>query len=124
MPTKKTDYIDNTLIKLVRQYSKDETIAALSKKLAEVEIEKGQALSYIQELEDLYNQMQKGYVVLVEKYNKTKQRLNDLDIEARKNDLIKSAEAAKAELRKQLKRLRENNAELVNKICVLENQIK
>jgi cell shape-determining protein MreC len=45
-------YIDNVLIKLRREYSKDELVSALSKKLSEAEIENGKLKSYIQELED------------------------------------------------------------------------
>jgi cell shape-determining protein MreC len=44
-------YIDNVLIKLRREYSKDELVSALSKKLSEAEIENGKLKSYIQELE-------------------------------------------------------------------------
>ena len=38
------DYFDNVLIKLRRQYSKDETVAALSKEISELEIENGALL--------------------------------------------------------------------------------
>ena len=38
----KNDYLDNVLIKLRRQYSADETVAALSKRLTEKDIEIGQ----------------------------------------------------------------------------------
>ena len=44
-------YIDNVLIKLRREYSKDELVSALSKRLSEVEIENGKLNSYIIELE-------------------------------------------------------------------------
>jgi hypothetical protein len=44
-------YIDNVLIKLRREYSKDELVSALSKRLSEAEIENGKLKSYIDELE-------------------------------------------------------------------------
>lgn len=45
------DYFDNVLIKLRRQYSKDEAVAALSKKISELEIENGALKSEIEHLE-------------------------------------------------------------------------
>jgi hypothetical protein len=47
----KNNHLDWVLIKLKRRYTKDETVSALAKKLSEVEIELGKAISYIQELE-------------------------------------------------------------------------
>jgi cell shape-determining protein MreC len=46
-----SNYIDNVLIKLRREYSKDELVSALSKRLSETEIENGKLKSYIDELE-------------------------------------------------------------------------
>ena len=45
------DYFDNVLTKLRRQYSKDEVVSALSKKISELEIENGALKSEIQHLE-------------------------------------------------------------------------
>ena len=47
----KSKYMDNVLIKLRREYSKDELVSALSKRLSESEIENGKLKSYISELE-------------------------------------------------------------------------
>lgn len=47
----KSNYFDGVLIKLKRQYSKDDTVMALSKKLSDVEIELGKSIAYIHELE-------------------------------------------------------------------------
>lgn len=44
------DFLDNVLIKLKRQYSKDEVVAALTKKLSEAEIKNGVLLDEIQSL--------------------------------------------------------------------------
>ena len=43
-------YFDRVLITLKRAYSKDETVAALSKKLKDTEIELGKSIAYIHEL--------------------------------------------------------------------------
>jgi hypothetical protein len=45
------DYTDRVLIKLKRQYSESETVAALSKKVTDLEIQNGKLLSEIQHLE-------------------------------------------------------------------------
>jgi hypothetical protein len=47
-----SNYFDGVLIKLKRQYSKDETVMSLTKKLSDVHIELGKANAYIHELED------------------------------------------------------------------------
>ena len=44
-------YEDRVLLKLRRKYSKDETVAALSKKVELLEVEKGKLLSEIEYLE-------------------------------------------------------------------------
>ena len=51
MEDKKHGGFDRVLIRLRREYSKDEVVSALSKKLSKVEIELGQSKSYIEELE-------------------------------------------------------------------------
>jgi F0F1-type ATP synthase membrane subunit b/b' len=45
------DYTERTLLKLRRKYSKDETIAALNKKISEIEFENGVLKSEIDELQ-------------------------------------------------------------------------
>ena len=44
-------YEDRVLLKLRRKYSKDETVAALNKKVELLEVEKGKLLSEIEHLE-------------------------------------------------------------------------
>lgn len=117
----KPDYVDNTLIKLVRLYSKDETVAAFSKKLTEVEIQLGQARAYILELEYERSKVEKELLNEQKKHKETKQKSNEFDLEARKNQLIKSIQKTNATLRVDNKRLRESNADLVNKLVVLQN---
>lgn len=45
------DYIDKVLIKLKRDYSRDELVSALYKKITELEIEKGKLSAEISHLE-------------------------------------------------------------------------
>jgi len=45
------DYTDRVLIKLRRQYSESETVAALSKRVADLKVENGKLLSEIHYLE-------------------------------------------------------------------------
>ena len=46
-----SNYIDNVLIKLRRDYSKDEIVTYLFKRISHLEIENGKFQSYIYELE-------------------------------------------------------------------------
>jgi DNA gyrase/topoisomerase IV subunit A len=60
------DYTDRILIKLRRQYSESETVAALSKKVTDLEVENGKLLSEIhylehQEITENLNYMQDRY---------------------------------------------------------------
>ena len=50
------DFIDRTLIRLRREYGKDEVVSALSKQLSEKDIEIGQLKSEIEHLNHLLNQ--------------------------------------------------------------------
>ncbi|KQC33973.1 hypothetical protein AAU57_12010 [Nonlabens sp. YIK11] len=75
------DFVDRTLIKLKREYSKDETVAALTKKLREVEIELGKANAYISELEDERHKksLMTGGEIWFKKYIKLKERFDKLN---------------------------------------------
>jgi len=70
----KKDFIDRTLLKLRRQYSANETISALNKKLKELEYENGVLQSEVSEMEYLRNELSK----LESKLKNTETRLNDL----------------------------------------------
>ena len=117
-------YFDNVLIKLKRAYSKDETVAALSKKLTEVEIELGKSISYIHELEDEKHQrsLKTGGEQWFEKYKKLKERFDKLDKEAKKDELYLMRSKEISRLHSELKKLRKVNNDLVNKIYLLENK--
>lgn len=77
---KSTNYIDDTLIRLRRQYSLDETVSALNKKISELEIELGKANAYIDELEDEKQQisLKNGGQQWFEKYTNLKEHFNIL----------------------------------------------
>jgi len=83
-----TTYIDDVLIKLRRQYSLDETVSALNKRLTEIEIKLGQANSYIDELEYEKNQksLKNGGQEWFEKYSKLKERFEKLEKELNSDD--------------------------------------
>jgi len=103
------DYTDNVLIKLKRQYSKDETVAALSKKLEISEIQNGKLSSEIQHLEFKL------------KENIDKHQENKLArIEARKNKLFQNTLSQNKKLVKQVSELRKLRGELFSKINKLE----
>lgn len=44
-------YVDNVLIRLKRNYSKDEVVKALYNRVSDLKVENGKLTSYIQELE-------------------------------------------------------------------------
>jgi len=103
------DYTDNVLIKLKRQYSKDETVAALSKKLEISEIQNKKLSSEIQHLEFKL------------KENIDKHQENKLArIEARKNKLFQNSLSQNKKLNKQVSELRKLRGELFSKINKLE----
>ena len=116
-------YFDNVLIKLRRKYSKDEAVSALSKKLQEVEIELGKAISYIHELEDekhkrtLINGGEQWY----KKYQKVKEKLNNFEKEAKQDELYLMRSRENSKLHSELRKVRKENKELVNRIYLLEN---
>jgi len=99
------EYIDKVLIKLKRQYSKDETVAALTKKLKEAEIENGKLSAELDHLE---------YKLLGSINKQEEQKL--ARIEARKNKLFQNSMAQNKKLRKQVSELRKLRGELFAKI--------
>lgn len=117
-------YFDRVLISLKRAYSKDETVAALSKKLSEVEIELGKSIAYIHELEDEKNKhsLKNGGVQWFEKYKKLKERFDKLDKEVKQDELYLMRTKENLRLHSELKKSRKTNNELINKIFILKNK--
>lgn len=58
---KKDSYEDRVLLKLRRQYSKDEVIGALNKKIELLEVEKGKLFSEIEYLEHKIKELQSSF---------------------------------------------------------------
>ena len=58
---KKDSYEDRVLLRLRRQYSKDEVIGALNKKIELLEVEKGKLFSEIEYLEHKIKELQSSF---------------------------------------------------------------
>jgi hypothetical protein len=101
----KNDYCDRTLIRLKRQYSKDEVVAALSKKLSERDFEIGQLKSEIYHLKSVLNADNEQK--LINRKGK---------IEARKDELFNLKSEENKKLKKQIKQLRQQKDELFSKL--------
>ena len=107
------DYTDKVLIKLRRKYSKDETVAALSKKLTDLEIENGKLSA---EIEHLEYQAKKDFD------NKEVMKLAKIEAQKEKLYLLKLNENKK--LRKENIALRKYRSELINEVLVLKKNIE
>lgn len=113
MSNKKHDkYIDDVLIRLKREYSKDEYVSALQKQISELKIELGKSQSYIDELEDEKHQrsLKNGGQMWFEKYDEVKKKLTKLETQL-KNDtkyssLLKENKYLQIELKKLKKDLK------------------
>jgi len=108
-------YIDNIVIKLKREYSKDELVSHLSKELKKSEIEKGKLQSYVSEL--LHEKENDVYRLklydLTKKYELLQKKINDMNIDLRKNEIIESQKKEISLLKSEVKRIRKNNNKLV-----------
>jgi hypothetical protein len=68
-------YEDDTLIKLRRQYSKDETVAALSKKLSEADVKNGMLRSRLDELKYLLKESNRVLKITSKENKKLKRKI-------------------------------------------------
>ena len=107
------DYTDKVLIKLRRKYSKDETVAALSKKVTDLEIENGKLSA---EIEHLEYQAKKDFD------NKEVMKLAKIEARKEKLYLLKLNENKK--LRKENIALRKYRGELINEVLVLKKKLE
>ena len=107
------DYTDKVLIKLRRKYSKDETVAALSKKVTDLEIENGKLSA---EIEHLEYQAKKDFD------NKEVMKLAKIEARKEKLYLLKLNENRK--LRKENIALRKYRGELINEVLVLKKKLE
>jgi len=108
---KKENFEDRTLIRLRREYSKDETVAALSKKLTEKDMKIG-ALS--SEVDHLKNELE--LQINQKEINKQARK------EVRKEEMYKQALEANKKLREQRKELRRVRNELLAENNILKSK--
>lgn len=108
----KEDYIERTLIKLKRQYSKDELVAALLKQMSEKDIELGKLSA---EVDYLQNELQS---------DKEKKEINRLaKVEARKEELYRMKVEDYRKQRAEIKQLRSTRSDLIAKNHALQKEL-
>jgi hypothetical protein len=105
-------YDDNLLIKLKRQYSINETVSALSKKLKESEIENGKLNAEIAHLEHEAKPNP----------DTTKEIIRLARVEVRKEELYLFKLNENKKLRKENIRLVKYRAELIHELLMLKNK--
>ena len=110
---KETNYEDRVLLKLRRQYSKDETVAALSKALSVKEREVGELLSEVDFLKEELEKLQKETDV-------TKEERKALKRESLYQDLLQTNKRSLSEL----KQLRAQKCDLVGRCYIAEQKLK
>lgn len=93
LKNRKMDYLDRVLIKLKRRYSENEVIAALNKKLSELEIELGMIKSERDEARYLLKKQNRKF----------------------KCDHCRATDRRNKKLREENDRLRKANTELISK---------
>lgn len=112
------DFIERTLIRLRREYSKDEVVSALSKQISEKDVEIGQLKSEIEHLNHLLRQKEDETALNREARKEAKkellykQQLNTIQALQNKNkdlikvrdDLILRANSFEKQLKKYLKK--------------------
>lgn len=107
------DYIDRTLLRLRREYSKDEVVGALSKQLSERDVEIGQLKSEIEHLNYLLNQ------------NENEREINrEARKEIRKELLYKQQSLKIQTLENKLQAVYRVRDELIERSNSYENQLK
>jgi|AntRauTorckE6833_2_1112554.scaffolds.fasta_scaffold00056_32 hypothetical protein len=104
------DYNDRVLISLRRQYSENETVAALSKKITDLEVENGKLISEIQHLE----YQNKGVC------ENTKLSKRD-KLEKKKEEAIPSLKNTQ-KLRKENKSLKQQRSDLMYQVLMLKQK--
>jgi len=105
------DFYDRTLIKLKRQYAKDEVVAALIKKLSDAETEIGKLNA---EIDYLQNELQS---------DKEQKEINRLaKVEARKEELYRMKVKETRKQREKIKQLIHMRNDLIGKYSALEKK--
>jgi hypothetical protein len=105
------DFYERTLIRLKRQYSKDEVVAALMKKLSEAEIEVGKLKSEIDYLQEEL------------KADVERREINrSARVDVRKEELFKVEVERGKKQRDEIKKLRKVRDSLMGKYAELEKK--
>ncbi len=122
---KTTNYIDDTLIRLRRQYSLDETVSALNKKISEIEIELGKANAFITELEDEkhLNSLRNGGEQWFGEYSKIKKKYDALVKDLKNDDKYKTISNDNTRLHTENRKLLKLNSDLIGKNISLNNKL-
>lgn len=108
----KEDYIERTMIKLQRQYSKDELVAALLKQISEKDIEIGKLCA---EVDYLQNELRS---------NKEQKEINKLArVEARKEELYRMKIEENQKQRAEIKELKMVQSDLISKNIALQTKL-
>lgn len=124
---KSDDYFDNVLIKLKRQYKKDEVLNAIIKQNSEYEIEIGKLKSEIDYLNDKIkkikekNEINKDIELLKENHKKELSKLKsdlkqELNIEIQKEFKESKLRLENVEQKKTITKLRQNINDLISKM--------
>lgn len=119
-------YEDTVLIKLRRDYSKDEVVMFALNKIKELQIENGKNKSYIDELEaEIQTEkhqktLKNGGQQWFEKYKKIKERFDKLEENIRNENPYLEIKKGNLTLNNQNKQLRKANNDLICKILILE----
>lgn len=117
---KQNDYIDRTVLKLCRKYSKDELVAHLVKRNSENDIQLGKLDAEIQHLNH-QNQQQAAEIERLQNMVANNKQLNkQASIEIKKNELYQQQLQINNQLRKRNKTITETNHNLIAKLTVLE----
>ncbi len=114
--SKKPDYIDRTILKLRREYGKDELVAALGRQIDEKDIQIGQLLSEIQHLEHEVKRKED----FIQRLRAMKEITKEAKKELKKEELYNHLKAANQTLRKKVRSLREKNKELIGKMARIQ----
>ena len=116
--TKKTNFLDDTILRLRREYSKDEVVSALSKQISEKDIEIGKLKSYVDELEYTI-QLPKDKETTEVKNKKIREQHivnREANIKARESRIYLKQKLKIEKLEKLLNRYKKANNELLSRL--------
>ena len=101
------DYIDKTILRLRREYSKDEIVSALNKQISERDVTIGILKDTIDELRERIQDIHKGF---------DKEALIEGRMKRLENQLIKQEKDKNKSLKAQIKLLKKEKDQLLTKL--------